>query len=133
MVCQPPSATICCKMLLGTQRVLEEVFVAFCLATLPASAASQFGTEDLFWKAAVLHFHHEASPSKLGLHDQDLSIWHAGTARYLLVADSVLPGNAQEPAEAAELGLVQFLEGVFFSLSDSLFTKFTTRKVSRKR
>ena len=31
-------------------------------------------------------------------------------AKYLLVGDSVLPGNAQEPAEAAEVELVQFLE-----------------------
>ena len=93
----------------GAQRVLEGVFVVLCLATLPASAASQFGT-DLFWKMAVLHSHHVASPSELGLHDQDLNTWHAGTAKYLLVGDSVLPVNAQEPAEAAEVELVQFLE-----------------------
>ena len=48
-----------------------------------------------------------ASPSELGLHDKDLNTWHAGTAKYLLVGDSVLPGNAQE---AAEVELVQFLE-----------------------
>ena len=51
-----------------------------------------------------------ASPSELDLHDQDLNTWHAGTAKYLLVGDSVLPGNAQEPAEAAEVELVQFLK-----------------------
>ena len=51
-----------------------------------------------------------ASPSELGLHDQDLNTWHAGTAKYLLVGDSVLPENAQKPAEAAEVELVQFLE-----------------------
>ena len=66
--------------------------------------------ENLFWKTAVLHSHHVASPSELGLHDQDLNTWHAGTAKYLLVGDSVLPGNAQKPAEAAEVELVQFLE-----------------------
>ena len=46
----------------------------------------------------------------MGLHDQDLNTWHAGRAKYLLVGDSVLSGNAQEPAEAAEVELVQFLE-----------------------
>ena len=114
MDCQPPSSTICCKILpafnrdaTGAQRVLEGVFVALCLATLPAIAASQFRTEDLFWKTAVLHSHHVASPSELGLHDQDLNTWHAGTVKYLLVGDSVLPGNAQEPAEAADVELVQ--------------------------
>ena len=113
MCCEPPSATIRCKMLpafnrdvTGSQRVLEGVFVALCLATLPSSAASQFRTENLFWKTAVLHSHHVASPSELGLHDQDLNTWHAGTAKYLLVGDSVLPGNAQVPAEAAEVELV---------------------------
>ena len=60
----------------GAQGVLEGVLVALCLATLPASAVSQFGT-DLFWKTAVLHSHHVASPSDLGLHDQDLNTWHA--------------------------------------------------------
>ena len=55
----------------GAQRVLEGVFVALCLATLPASAASQFGTEDLFWKTAL------ASPSELGLYDQDLDTWNS--------------------------------------------------------
>ena len=60
-------------------------------------------------RTAVLHFHHVASPSELGLHDQDLNTWHAGTARYILVG-SVLPGNDQEPAEAAEVELVQFLQ-----------------------
>ena len=79
------------------QGVLEGVFVALSLAPMPASSASQFETEDLFWKTAVLHSHHVASPSELGLHDQDLNIWHAGTVKYLLVGDSVLPGNAQEP------------------------------------
>ena len=114
---QPSSATICCKMLqafnrdvTGAKRVLEGVFVALCLASLPASAASQFGTEDLFWKTAVLHSHTVTIPSELCLHDQDLNTWHAGTAKYLLVGDSVLPGNAQEPAEATEVELVQFLE-----------------------
>ena len=34
----------------------------------------------------------------------------SGTAKYLLVGDSVLPGNAQEPVEAAEVEMVQFLE-----------------------
>ena len=92
------------------RRVLEGVFAARCLATLPASAASQFGTEDLFWKTAVLHSHHVASSSELGLHDQDLNSWHTGTAKYLLLGDSVLPGNTQEPVEAAEVKLVQFLE-----------------------
>ena len=91
----------------GAQRVFEGVFVAFCLATLPASAANQFRTEDLFWKTDVLHSHHVASPCELGLHDQDLNTWHAGTAKYLLVGDSVLPGNAQEPAKVE---LVQILE-----------------------
>ena len=91
----------------GTLRVLEGVFVALCLAPLPASAVSQFRTEALFWKTAVLHSHHVASPSELDLHDQDLNTWHAGTAKYLLVGDSVLPGNAQEPAEAADVELVQ--------------------------
>ena len=117
MGCRPPSATICCKVLpafnrdvTGAQRVLEGVFVALCLATLPASAVNQFRKEDLCWKTAVLHSHHVASPSELGLHDQDLNTWHAGTVKYLLVGDSVLPGNAQEPAEAAEVELVQFLE-----------------------
>ena len=61
----------------GAQGVLEGVFVALCLATLPASAASQFGTEDLFWKTAVLHSHHVASPSELGLYDQDLNTWNS--------------------------------------------------------
>ena len=82
--------------------VFERVFVALFLAPLPASAASQFRA-DLFWKMDVLHSHHVASPSELGLHDQDLNTWHAGTAKYLLVGVSVLPGNAQEPAEAAEV------------------------------
>ena len=50
------------------------------------------------------------SPSELGVHDQDINTWHAGTAKYLLVGDSVFPGNAQVPAEAAEVELVQFLE-----------------------
>ena len=88
---------ICCKMLpafnrdvTGAQRVLEAVFVALCL----------------FWKTAVLHSRHVASPSELGLHDQDLNTWHTGTAKYLLVGDSVLPGNAQEHAEVAEVELV---------------------------
>ena len=71
---------------------------------------NQFRAEDLSWKTAVLHSHHVASPSELGLHDQDLNTWHAGTAKYLLVGDSVLSGNAQEPAEAAEMEHVQFLE-----------------------
>ena len=93
----------------GAQRVLEGIFVARCLAPLPASAANQFRTEDLFWKTDVLHSHHVASPCELGLHDQDLNTWHAGTAKYLLVGDSVLSGNAQEPAEAEEVELVQFL------------------------
>ena len=93
----------------GAQRILEGVFVALCLAPLPASAASQFRA-DLFRKTAVCHSHHVTSPSKLGLHVQDLNTWHAGTAKYLLVGDSVFPGNAQEPAEAAEVELVQFLE-----------------------
>ena len=61
----------------------------------------------MFWKTAVLHSHQVASPSELGLHDQDLNTWLAGTAKYLLVGNSVLPGNAQEPAEVE---LVQFLE-----------------------
>ena len=87
------------------KKVLEGVFVALCLASLPASAASQFGTEDLFWKTAVLRSHPVTSPSELGLYDQDLNTSHAGTAKYLLVGDSVLPGNAQEPAEAAEVEL----------------------------
>ena len=87
-------------------RVVDGVFVALCLATLPAGAMSQFRA-DLFWKTAVLHSHHVASPSELCLHDQDLNTWHAGTAKYLLVGDSVLPGNAKEPAEVE---LVQFLE-----------------------
>ena len=115
--CQPPSAAICCKVLpaltgisQARKEFLRESFMVFCLATLPASAASQFRTEDLFWKTAVLHSHHVASPSDLGHHDQDLNTWLVGTARYLLVVDSVLPGNAQEPAEAAEVELVQFLE-----------------------
>ena len=51
------------------------------------SAVSQFGTEELFWKKAVLHSHHVASPSEWGLHDQDLNTWHAGTVKYLLVGD----------------------------------------------
>ena len=93
----------------GAQGVLEGVFVAPCLATPPASAASQFRT-GLFWKMAVLHSHHVASPSELCLHDQDLNTWHVGAAKYLLVGDSALPGNAQEPAEAAEVKLAQFLE-----------------------
>ena len=59
----------------GAQRVLEGVFVALCLATLPASAMSQFRAEDLFWRTAVLHSRHVASPSELGLHDQDLNTW----------------------------------------------------------
>ena len=73
----------------GAQRVLEGVFVALCLASLTASAASQFRTEDLFWKTAVLHSHHVASPSdsELGHHDQDLNTWHAGMVKYLLVCD----------------------------------------------
>ena len=94
----------------GAQRVLEGVFVALCLATLPASAASQFRTEDLFWKTAVLHSHHVASRFELCFHDQDRNTWHAGTVKYLLVGESVNPGSAQEPAEAAEVELVQFLE-----------------------
>ena len=102
------------------QRVLEGVFVTLCPATLPASAASQFRTEDLFRKTAVLHSHHVASPSELGLHDQDLNTWHAGTAKYLLIGDSVLPGNAQEPAEAAEVELAQFLEAAEVELAQFL-------------
>ena len=94
----------------GAQGVLEGVFAALCLATLPASAANQFRTKDMFWKTAVLHSHYVASPSELCLHDQDLNTWHVGAAKYLLVGDSALPGNAQEPAEAAEVELVQFLE-----------------------
>ena len=45
----------------------------------------------------------------MGLHDQDLNTWHAGMAKYLLVGDSVLSGNAQEPAQAEEMELAQFL------------------------
>ena len=74
----------------GAQRVLEGVFVALCLAPLPVSATSQFRAEDLFWKIVVLHSHHVASPSELGLCDQDLNSWHAGMVKYLLVGDSVL-------------------------------------------
>ena len=83
----------------GAWRVLEGVFVALCLAPLPASAVSQFRAEALFWKTAVLHSHHVASPPELELERRSTS-W--------LV--TVLPGNAQEPAEAAEVELVQFLE-----------------------
>ena len=107
------SAAWCSQPLRGmsqVHRVLEGVFVELCLAPLPVIAASQFRTEDLFWKIAVLYSHHMASPSELGLHDQDLNTWHAGMVKYLLVGDSVLSGNAQERAEAAELELVQFLE-----------------------
>ena len=75
------SAARCYQPLTGSQGVLEGVFVALCLATLPVSAASQFRTEDLFWKAAVPHSHHVASPSELGLHDQDLNTRRAGTAK----------------------------------------------------
>ena len=70
----------------------------------------QNSLEDLFWKTAVLHSHHVASRFELCFHDQDRNTWHAGTVKYLLVGDSVLPGNAQEPAEAAEVELVQFLK-----------------------
>ena len=74
----------------GAQRVLEGVFVVLCLAPLPVSATSHFRAEDLFWKIAVLHSHNVASPSELGLCDQDLNTWHAGMVKYLLVGDSVL-------------------------------------------
>ena len=63
------SAARCSLPLTGmsqARRVLEGVFVALCLASLTASAASQFRTEDLFWKTAVLHSYHVARPSELG-------------------------------------------------------------------
>ena len=94
----------------GARRVLEGVFVALCLATLPAIATSQFRTENLFLEDGCPHSHRVASRFELCFHDQDLNTWHAGTVKYLLVRDSVLPGNAQEPAEAAEVALVQFLQ-----------------------
>ena len=72
---------------------------------MPASSASQVGP-DLFWKTAVLHSHRVASPPELDLHDQDLNTRHAGTVKYLLVGDSDLPENAQEP----EVELVQFVD-----------------------
>ena len=83
----------------GARGVLDGVFVTLYMPpppppAPPASAANQLRAEDLFWKTAVLHSHHVASPSELGLHDQDLNTWLAGTAKYLLVDDSVLPGNA---------------------------------------
>ena len=121
--------TICCKMfpaafnrdVTGAQRVLEGVFVALCLSTLPCECREpvRFRAEDLFWKTAVLHSHLVASPCELGLHDQDINTWHAGTVKYLLVGDSVLPGNAQEPADGSGGGTGPASWGVCGSMSRS--------------
>ena len=105
------SAARCSQALAGMSQARREflrVFVALCLAPPPACDC----LEPVQSRRSVLedgcpHSHHVASPSELCFHDQDLNTWHPGTAKYLLVGDSVLPGNAQEPAEAADVELVQ--------------------------
>ena len=114
MDCQAPGTAVGGKLFptkdwdaTGPKGCFQAVLVAHPWpSTIPCSSG-QLREEDHLGKPHVIHSDYVSDPPELGLHNECFNPRHHGSAKYLTVGDSVLPGDAQDPSLASEVELME--------------------------
>ena len=112
----PPHA-VSCKVLPGLgvgvkcfHVSLADILVAQMWAAFGSPSRRQLSIENVFWDAAILHAVDMTQPTQPALSKQGEHTWKVGSVQDLGVGHSVLPGSAQDAADASHVeGIESFL------------------------
>ena len=89
---------------------LADILVAQLWAAFCSPSRCQLSIENVFWDAVILHAVEMTQPTQPALSEQGEHAWKVSSGQDLGVGHSVLPGYAQDTADASQVeGVVSFL------------------------
>ena len=109
----PPCAVRCksfpglCVDVKGLHISLADISVAQVRTTCCSLPACKFSIEEVFGNATILHAMHMAQPTQPALSELCVHAGEASMCQNLSVAHFVLPGYAQDAAEASQMERVE--------------------------